>query len=512
MLFAPHGGRRLAARSPGQHKVNDLHTAELTRELADAWDAPAVINSSRDRNELDLNRRDQVRAEAPWLLATLGALLERAAAHHGAATLVVIHGWNVGQPACDVGIGVTAAQYAAGVPSDRCTVSRRFLADVLPRLQRAAAAENVLLTVGARYPAAHRNNLLQAFAAAGDDDGPLAAMARRGILDAVQLELGIPLRWQGPQRIALVRALTEALLPSIPAGRAALPAPSSLTPHSGPITRRLGLQFTAGPLVGLTSIDAGDTGPVAGRLLLSRGTATLALFTGELPSHDAETWRMPPLAYAPNADGSFELRYEGAILEFPCLTPFLDLENGLATGKLVSADVRLRVAAAPGLRTEYFATARGHVRLEDDVYDVDTVALVSAGGTAFGARPSRLRLVLPATPLGDLTLRADGRLDGTVATGARATLTGTAHHATSDPEPVSGSCEVRLDGTVGRATLAVRGAHGTTYTEAAHLDRLIPVRRPGRPGHVAHTTYARAIWPSNLVGVVEVTEEHPFHA
>ena len=57
LLIAPHGGRAgPASRSLLNPKVNDLHTAAITRELATLLHAPALINASMDRNYLDLNR------------------------------------------------------------------------------------------------------------------------------------------------------------------------------------------------------------------------------------------------------------------------------------------------------------------------------------------------------------------------------------------------------------------------------------------------------------------------
>src|SRR5438445_3874232 len=72
LLIAPHGGRAgAAARATLHPKVNDLETAEITRELARRLGAPALINVGMDRNELDCNRLSQLNARAPWLLEML---------------------------------------------------------------------------------------------------------------------------------------------------------------------------------------------------------------------------------------------------------------------------------------------------------------------------------------------------------------------------------------------------------------------------------------------------------
>ena len=167
LLFAPHGGRRLAPRQPGRHKVNDLHTGALTRELARRWGAPAVINERRDRNELDLNRISDVRRAATWLPALLCELLEPLVTAHGRATLLVVHGWNAVQTVCDVGMGLVERDGRCAPPGDGGrTACDAFIATRVRALQRCARDAGIAVTIGARYPAAHRNNLLQLFTAA----------------------------------------------------------------------------------------------------------------------------------------------------------------------------------------------------------------------------------------------------------------------------------------------------------------------------------------------------------
>src|SRR4029077_11124465 len=128
-LFPPHGGTRVAPRRPGRDNVNDLHTADLTRELGVACDATWIVNPVRDRNELDLNRTEQLQRHARWLLELLATTLEDAIAGHGHAVLLAVHGWNVGQPVCDLGVGLIAERAGScrralrGAP----TVSPAFL-------------------------------------------------------------------------------------------------------------------------------------------------------------------------------------------------------------------------------------------------------------------------------------------------------------------------------------------------------------------------------------------------
>ena len=107
--------------------------------------------------------------------------------------LLVIHGWNVSQSVCDVGVGLAGLPDGGGELPATCTVSPAFLRHTLPALQAAAARDGVAFTLGARYPPLHANNLLQACArrAAGDEHPAvrtLATLVGREQLDAVQLE------------------------------------------------------------------------------------------------------------------------------------------------------------------------------------------------------------------------------------------------------------------------------------------------------------------------------------
>src|ERR1700726_3288849 len=95
LFIAPHGGRaEPRTRSMLNPKVNDLHTADITRELATRMGASALINVATDRNRIDCNRLSQIIERAPWLLELIaervGAIVER----HGRGTVVLIHGWK----------------------------------------------------------------------------------------------------------------------------------------------------------------------------------------------------------------------------------------------------------------------------------------------------------------------------------------------------------------------------------------------------------------------------------
>ena len=93
-------------------------------------------------------------------------------------------------------------------------------------------------------------------------------------MDAVQLELGIPLRWPGTWRARFLAALDEALPAMIEPQPASAPA---TTPTPGVPVGPGRLQFTGRELCGLVAVDR-DRG---GRLLLFTPEGGLVLFTGE---------------------------------------------------------------------------------------------------------------------------------------------------------------------------------------------------------------------------------------
>src|SRR5262249_39862230 len=223
VLVAPPGGWRDTERrrwARARLRMNDLHPASLTAELAHLARAPAVINDTHDRNDVDLNRIGEAHERAPWFLERLAAVLEATLARHGRATLLALHGWNVVQPVVDLGVGCSAAPEPFTVGRG-AAVAPEFAATALPALGAACAARGIGATVGARYPARNRENLVQLFTARYRDDPRPVVRAFAGWasrVDAVQLELGIPLRWPGAWRGRFVAAVEDAL-PSLIEGR-----------------------------------------------------------------------------------------------------------------------------------------------------------------------------------------------------------------------------------------------------------------------------------------------------
>jgi hypothetical protein len=133
-------------------------------------------------------------------------MIERILQRHAVAQVLVVHGWHVIQPRCDVGVGARLAQAdQVHAVAPRLTVSPDYVLGALEALRAAGERHGIRTTYGERWPAAHRNNVLQLFrqtrpAVAGSELHPLGRLAASGRVQAVQLELGAPLRWPGPWR------------------------------------------------------------------------------------------------------------------------------------------------------------------------------------------------------------------------------------------------------------------------------------------------------------------------
>src|SRR6266851_3131904 len=108
LLIAPHGGRAEArTRALLNPKVNDLHTADITRDLAARLGASALINTAMDRNRIDCNRIAQIVEHAPWLLDLIADRISSIVARHGRAVVLLVHGWNIIEPRIDFGLGLS---------------------------------------------------------------------------------------------------------------------------------------------------------------------------------------------------------------------------------------------------------------------------------------------------------------------------------------------------------------------------------------------------------------------
>lgn len=512
LLVAPHAGRRRDLRIPGRHKVNDLMTAEVTRALAAATAASAIVNEHLDRNTLDLNRVTQLRRDAPWMIDLIAEMLEGMVATHGHAIVLTIHGWNVTQPVCDVGIGMREHGDAlVPVRPETITVSDAFLTSHVRALQALAADADLHVTIGSRYPAAHANNALQLFRAApdhGDAFCPLAALCRRVRIEAVQLELAIPLRWPGPRRDRFVALLAKVFgadfVARAPVRRAST---RPLRTVGGRVTERRGLQCVADQTLVMIGIDAADDGPVAGRIVISRWRDDLILFTGEL-SHPDDHASVPPLAITPVADDMFRVTYYGPLMRFPVLTPFLDLERGLAAGTLVEGRIDLVFTADRG-GVRGFGHVQGDVEIDGHRQAIDVRGATTHRAQTFMAQQfPHCRLTLPEGPWGPSSWSRDR--ERPLVVGADGSVTGALRGEVASVDGVRTThADIEIVRTTTGDTLRLRiddDAAGPT-TVVASVERAIPVRRPGRDGAVVETTFALVRAQGRYLGWFEMSIE-----
>ncbi len=512
LLLAPHGGRRLDVRVPGKHKVNDLRTAEVTRSLAAVLGAGTIINEQVDRNALDLNRSSQVRRDAPWLIDLLAEMLTDLITRFGRATVLVIHGWNVGQIACDVGIGMREeADGLAPCRPGSATARSAFVSERLRPLQSVAAGHGITVTIGCRYPAAHPNNLLQIFRGTDDAEAegacPIATLCRTAVVDAAQLELAIPLRWPGARRDRFVALLGEVFRAETSKEARVVHARrgDDLRAIRGRITRRRGLQLVMDDLLLMTGIDAGEHGVVGGRVVLSEAADRLSLFTGELADPAVE-WAVPPLFYE-ETTGMWRFTYEGPLVTFSSHTPFLDLERGLAGGAVVEGGLDLLFApdrkSASVEGDECFGDVRGEVHLAGRRHRIEARGLATRTEAPARSQFPHCRVTLVIGPSmsctlttrpGDTTEWANGRL--------RATLVGTVYGG-DEAVAVEVAGEVRIG--VDAGSFVLDGLSGWPSCLEGSLERLLPVRRPGPLELVIETTFALMRIDGRSVGWLEVT-------
>ncbi len=383
VVVAPHGGRRArpVRRDDG---MNDLYTAELALELAERLDAWAVINGDLDRNVVDLNRISALE-RAPVFVDELERAIDGAArvAAGCRPLLLFVHGWNVVQPACDLGLGL---REQGGRLSGRWpTLSGTAWRGVVARLRAELEINGVWAPVGWRYPAWGADNVLQLFSGRhdGHDDARLAAIARLAAadrVDAVQLELSVPLRWPGPWRESFLAATELALVDyeganaaggDSVAGRAAVVIE---TRTAGPSRARPGWQVVprglpeveqaedalvrqgAQPLnlMALLSeegdaifagVEPAGRGAVLARVCLLLADGRMALFTSD-SAEDLSAADCPRLQLDREQGGGFaRLRLRAAVVLYPSHLAYLDLERGMAESELSTLELDLRWTA-----------------------------------------------------------------------------------------------------------------------------------------------------------------------
>ncbi len=459
VVVAPHGGRRRRDARFGDN-VNDLHTAELAWELAERLGAHAIINHGLDRNDVDLNRISHLSERVPQVLALLRSAVEHAGRGGQAALVLFVHGWNMVLPCCDIGIGLrrrdaAAARAAAPGQADEIgdprlfgrfpTVARGVYDTTVVAIERSLRSRGIGAAIGRRYPASGRDNAAQLFSGrhlehAHEDVAALARLALAGEVDAVQLELGIVLRWQGQLRDAFVDGLLEALgetradvdskvsAAGLAAGcgavvarvagagvGAGVAAPRASgdwilhrddtavdqQPHVEPGYSLQAVLDAAGEAALFAGVEATGGHSMAGRLCLVFADGSMMLLVGEGPwDGEAGNYSLEGFCWKAGPAGVIDIELDAPMIRYRRHDAYLDLEQGLADSDLVDGHVRLRVEP----EGEGYGRLSGEINVGGFRIVVDTVAFLERGGRRGGAQaksalPQRGRVrVMVASP------------------------------------------------------------------------------------------------------------------
>ncbi|GIW40985.1 MAG: hypothetical protein KatS3mg076_1562 [Candidatus Binatia bacterium] len=442
------------AAPPPRLRVNDLYTAEVAERLALDSGGSLLANVGLDRNRVDLNRSSEAVRSAPVFLDLLREEVEWILERHPTVRVFFVHGWHVGHLQCDVGVG--ARETPTGLRASRgasVTVGEDALAWIA-RLRETCGKEGVAVTVGARYPAASAENLVQLFGRRGlglrhPSARRLAELGTEGRVDALQLELSAPLRWPGPWRERFLGAVRRSFRKEAGAtdegvevrGRLADLAPrsrlfavegrGSLTgvgAADGPAEAEAGHGFAklesghrpeephgaseddrvfsleaydpAADLALWAGAGNGPDGRYGARLLCLFGGSEVALFTGERAGFFSTA--AFPIEFSGTGD-DFRLVFSGPVLCLEDGRRYADLEAALASSVLEELSLRVRFRAL---------LARGRLRfgrLEGEVVRGSRVVALSTEGLAGRRRASALRQSVLAAWVGDLRLLARSR-------------------------------------------------------------------------------------------------------
>jgi hypothetical protein len=372
LLIAPHGGRaEPRTRSLLNPKVNDLHTADITRTLAARLGASALINVAMDRNRLDCNRLSQIIEQAPWLLEMIADRLAGIVAGHGRATVLLVHGWNIIEPRVDLGLGLRNLGGELCPPGAACvSASDDFINGPLNDLAGRLRKLGIKPTYGLRYPGGGIQNLLQAFSSR-HRESPAAALRKisdtsmNGHVDAAQLELSVALRMPGELRVRCEDAIAASFSPN---GTAARPPRTPMVVNRAPRPRiakpeigaaagvatpgRVGLEFfdPEARIGAMASFDVGGAG-MGARIMMLFDHHRAALFTAEgRPTRSASAVTHGPLTLRREGE-SIVLAFRGPAVIVPDATAYLSIERALASGRLDSdteVEMRFEIDRAGG--------------------------------------------------------------------------------------------------------------------------------------------------------------------
>jgi hypothetical protein len=352
LLIAPHGGRAgAAARATLHPKVNDLETAEITRDLAHRLNATALINWGMDRNELDCNRLTQVAAREPWLLELIADEVAGIVDRHSRATILIIHGWNIIEPRVDLGLGLRERNGRLHPPRGaHVSASNEFIHGTAAEFAERLRAAAILPTFGLRYPGGGAQNLLQAFttrhvASSSNALKRLARVAASGLIDALQLELSVAVRMTGAPRDKLIEAISISFgaplrkpqsRPTIEVVRTVTPLAAKKPVAVAPVPPfRIGVEFydLNARIGGMASFDFG-TNAAGGRIMMLFERRRVALFTGEGGAiRQGNMVSLGPLILDANPTRG-GLHFRGPAVVVDEGTAYLSVEGALAQGRL----------------------------------------------------------------------------------------------------------------------------------------------------------------------------------
>lgn len=355
LLITPHGGRaEPRTRSLPNPKVNDLHTADITRGLAARLGASALINVAMDRNRLDCNRLSQIIERAPWLLEMIADRVGAIVARHGRVTVLLIHGWNIIEPRLDFGLGLRNSGGELRPPGSACvSASDDFINGPLAGLADRLHHHGIKPTYGMRYPGGGLQNLLQAFTARHrqSSHAPLRSIsetAASGVVDAAQLELSVSIRMPGELRTRCEDAIAQAFsangahshapraplvvnrAPHPPAARSEIGAAGSVAAPG-----RVGIEFydPAAHIGAMASFDVGGAA-VGARIMMLFDRHRAALFTAEgRPTRSSGAVTHGPLSLRREGE-SIVLAFRGPAVIVPDAAAYLSIERALASGRL----------------------------------------------------------------------------------------------------------------------------------------------------------------------------------
>lgn len=427
LLIAPHGGQAgQAARAMLHPKVNDLYTADITRELAQRLGASALINSAMDRNLIDCNRIPQLAERAPWMLEIIAQRLAAIIDRYGRATVLLIHGWNIIEPRIDFGLGLRTQGGELRPPgSAQVSASDEFINGPLANLATRLGAAGIKPTFGMRYPAGGVHNLVQAFTGRHRASeipalGRISAIAAQGLVNTAQLELSVSVRLPGVIRERCVEAISASFSGEEPAGPVSpsqfsiVRTPRTLSRPTSVAPLRVGLEFydPSSRIGAMASFDLGSPG-FGARIMMLVGERRVVLCTCEgHVRREANKLSLGPLSLSIDG-GNLALNFAGPAVVVPDGSTYLSIERALATGHL-DADARISllmpiassgfepavlfgdtatVSAQPG-STSFFSVASGHATIENATLPLRASARAGVSFTGLGPQSFRQRRMI----------------------------------------------------------------------------------------------------------------------